>query len=208
MIADPNARAATFGLDSALRLPFWAAVKTGTSKAMRDNWCIGFSRRFTVGVWVGNAEGDPMRAVSGTSGAAPVWREVMMALAIGHATAAPPMPAGIEARRIAFTGTPEQPRREYFLTGTGQSLVAAAPAEARRPRIVNPRRGQRLRARSRHPAPTASGWRSASRARTPRTTCCSTAAISAPPTRTRCCCRSPAPTGCGWSMPAARWSTG
>ncbi|MFX8024348.1 penicillin-binding protein 1C, partial [Acinetobacter baumannii] len=35
MIADPNARVATFGLDNALRLPFWAAVKTGTSKAMR-----------------------------------------------------------------------------------------------------------------------------------------------------------------------------
>ncbi|MEO7681790.1 MAG: transglycosylase domain-containing protein, partial [Sphingomonas sp.] len=31
MMADANARAATFGLDSALRLPFWAAVKTGTS---------------------------------------------------------------------------------------------------------------------------------------------------------------------------------
>ena len=138
MIADPNARAATFGLDSALRLPFWAAVKTGTSKAMRDNWCIGFTRRFTVGVWVGNAEGDPMRAVSGTSGAAPVWREVMMALQAGRADAAPPMPAGVEARRVAFTGTPEQPRREVFLAGTGQSLVAAAPAEARRPRIVNP----------------------------------------------------------------------
>lgn len=138
MIADPNARAATFGLDSALRLPFWAAVKTGTSKAMRDNWCIGFTRRFTVGVWVGNAEGDPMRAVSGTSGAAPVWREVMIALASGHAEPPPPMPAGIEARRVVFIGTPEQPRREYFLGNTGQSLVAAAPAEARRPRIVNP----------------------------------------------------------------------
>ncbi|MBY0519076.1 MAG: penicillin-binding protein 1C, partial [Sphingomonas sp.] len=47
MLADPNARAATFGLDSALRLPFWAAVKTGTSKGLRDNWCIGFSRRYT-----------------------------------------------------------------------------------------------------------------------------------------------------------------
>ncbi|MEM5734203.1 hypothetical protein AAEI00_21315, partial [Shewanella algae] len=48
MIADPNARVATFGLDNALRLPFWAAVKTGTSKAMRDNWCIGFTPRYTV----------------------------------------------------------------------------------------------------------------------------------------------------------------
>jgi penicillin-binding protein 1C len=73
MMADPGARAATFGLDSALRLPFWAAVKTGTSKAMRDNWCIGFSDRFTVAVWIGNLEGDSMKAVSGTSGAIISW---------------------------------------------------------------------------------------------------------------------------------------
>ena len=138
MIADPNARAATFGLDSALRLPFWAAVKTGTSKAMRDNWCIGYTRRFTVGVWVGNAEGDPMRAVSGTSGAAPVWRDVVTALEAGRAPAAPPPPPGVEARRVLFANGVEQPRREWFLRGTGQALIAAAPAAARRPRFTNP----------------------------------------------------------------------
>ena len=138
MIADPNARAATFGLDSALRLPFWAAVKTGTSKAMRDNWCIGYTDRFTVGVWIGNAEGDPMRAVSGTSGAAPVWREVMLALHNRYAGGEPVRPSGIEARRIAFANNLEQPRRDYFLAGSGQSLIAAAPAEARRPRFTNP----------------------------------------------------------------------
>ncbi|MCC2981001.1 penicillin-binding protein 1C [Sphingomonas sp. IC4-52] len=138
MMADPTARAATFGLDSALRLPFWAAVKTGTSKAMRDNWCIGFSDRFTVAVWVGNLEGDPMRAVSGTSGAAPVWRDLMLALHAGAPGRAPPVPAGIEARQVAFANHVEQPRREYFLAGTGQRLIAAAPAVARRPRIVSP----------------------------------------------------------------------
>ncbi len=138
MMADPNARAATFGLDSALRLPFWAAVKTGTSKAMRDNWCVGFSDRFTVAVWVGNLEGDPMRAVSGTSGAAPVWRDLMLALHARNPGRAPPPPAGVEARRIAFADRIEQPRSEYFLRGTGQTLIAAAPGEARRPRIANP----------------------------------------------------------------------
>jgi penicillin-binding protein 1C len=138
IMADANARATTFGLDSALRLPFWAAVKTGTSKAMRDNWCVGFTRRYTVGVWVGNAEGDPMRVVSGTSGAAPVWRDVMLALNEGLNDSPIARPAGIEARAIRFAGNIEQPRREYFLAGTGQSVFADAPAEARRPRIVNP----------------------------------------------------------------------
>lgn len=138
MMADPNARAVTFGLDSSLRLPFWAAVKTGTSKAMRDNWCVGFSDRYTVAVWVGNMEGDPMRAVSGTSGAAPVWRDVMLALHADRASKAPPMPSGVEARAIRFADNIEQPRREYFLAGTGMNVVTAAPDTSRRPRITNP----------------------------------------------------------------------
>src|SRR3569623_1195437 len=138
MLADPTARAATFGLDSALRLPFWAAVKTGTSKAMRDNWCIGFNDRYTVAVWVGNLEGDPMRAVSGTSGAAPVWRDMMLALGADRRPQPPARPRGIEERSVPFADTVEQPRREYFLAGTAMSRIAFAPAESRRPRITNP----------------------------------------------------------------------
>jgi hypothetical protein len=67
ILSDSLARAPTFGLDSVLTTRFWSAVKTGTSKDMRDNWCVGFSRRFTVGVWVGNANGDPMWDVSGVT---------------------------------------------------------------------------------------------------------------------------------------------
>ncbi len=138
MMSDPDARAVTFGVDSALRLPFWAAAKTGTSKAMRDNWCVGFSDRFTVAVWVGNAEGDSMTRVSGTSGAAPVWREVMLALHRGRPGGQPPRPAGVEQRPIRVAAGDAAPRREYFLGHTGQSAMIAAPAAARRPHIVNP----------------------------------------------------------------------
>lgn len=138
MLADPDARARAFGLDSALRLPFWAAVKTGTSKAMRDNWCVGFSDRYTVAVWIGNLEGDSMHAVSGTSGAAPVWRDVMRALHIDHPGRAPRAPAEIERRQIAFADGIEPPRTEYFIAGTGQAVIGAAPPAARRPRITSP----------------------------------------------------------------------
>ncbi len=134
ILSDPSARAATFGLDSALKLPFWAAVKTGTSKAMRDNWCIGYSDRYTVAVWIGNLEGDSMTAVSGTSGAAPVWRDVMLALHAGAPSRAPAMPVGVEAKRMA-AGI------EYFLRGTAQTAQSLAPATARRPRITNPVNG-------------------------------------------------------------------
>lgn len=138
ILSDPQARAGTFGLDSALKLPFWAAVKTGTSKAMRDNWCVGWSDRYTVAVWIGNLEGDSMKAVSGTSGAAPVWRDVMLALHAHRPGRAPGMPGGIEARDVRFTDGIESPRREFFLKGTGQAVQVAAPANARRPRITNP----------------------------------------------------------------------
>jgi penicillin-binding protein 1C len=138
ILADASARTDAFGADSALRLPFWAAAKTGTSKGMRDNWCIGWSDRFTVAVWVGNLEGDSMRAVSGTSGAAPVWRDVMLALHAGHPGKPPTMPEGVEARQISLPGTREPPRREYFMAGTAQNEMAAAPQAARRPRITSP----------------------------------------------------------------------
>ncbi|TFI59042.1 penicillin-binding protein 1C [Sphingomonas parva] len=141
MLADADARAVTFGLDSALRLPFWAAAKTGTSKAMRDNWCIGFTDRFTVAVWIGNSEGDPMVRVSGTSGAAPVWRELMLALHRSHPGVPPERPRGIELRDIVYAEGVEAPRAEYFLAGTGQATIGSAPAAARRPRIANPAAG-------------------------------------------------------------------
>ncbi|MFM9979063.1 MAG: penicillin-binding protein 1C [Sphingomonadaceae bacterium] len=138
ILADASARSGTFGIDSALALPFWAAVKTGTSKAMRDNWCVGFTDRFTVAVWVGNLEGDSMKAVSGTSGAAPVWRDVMLALHAGQPGRAPPRPDAIEARQVAFADGIEPQRRDWFLRGTGQRVQSFAPATARRPRIANP----------------------------------------------------------------------
>ncbi|WP_076073099.1 penicillin-binding protein 1C [Sphingomonas montana] len=138
IMADTDARAGTFGTDSALRLPFWAAAKTGTSKAMRDNWCIGFSDRYTVAVWIGNAEGDSMVHVSGTSGAAPVWRDLMMALHRGSAGRAPAVPPGIERHIVRYADDIEPPRVEAFMAGTGQARLIAAPATARRPHIVTP----------------------------------------------------------------------
>ncbi len=138
ILADPTARSLTFGTDSQLALPFWAAVKTGTSKAMRDNWCIGFSDRFTIGVWVGNAEGDAMRNVSGVTGAAPVWRELMLALHAGNPGEHPALPAGIVRSDVRFNPAFEPPRRELFLSGTAQTQMQWVADNVRRAKIVNP----------------------------------------------------------------------
>ncbi|PJZ69553.1 penicillin-binding protein 1C [Leptospira perolatii] len=70
-------RAPTFQWENHLATRFFTAAKTGTSQDMRDNWCVGFSKNYTVGVWIGNMNGEPMHDVSGVSGAAPLWKEVI-----------------------------------------------------------------------------------------------------------------------------------
>lgn len=80
ILADNSARSAAFGIHSSLRLPFPCAVKTGTSSDFRDNWCLGFTGEFTVGVWVGNFDNSPMAGISGVSGAGPIFHRTMLAL--------------------------------------------------------------------------------------------------------------------------------
>lgn len=95
ILSDREARSLTFSLENPLATKFWTAVKTGTSKDMRDNWCIGYSQRYTVGVWVGNFSGEPMWNVSGVTGAAPVWHEVMSYLHAKQGSQSPKLPAGM-----------------------------------------------------------------------------------------------------------------
>ena len=80
ILQDRDARIPAFGEGSCLSLPFPCAVKTGTSGNFRDNWTIGYIPRYTVGVWVGNFDGKPMRNVSGVSGAGPLFRDIMLLL--------------------------------------------------------------------------------------------------------------------------------
>ena len=133
ILSDPYARARTFGTDSVLATRFWSAVKTGTSKDMRDNWALGYSQRYTVGVWVGNASGAPMWDVSGTSGAAPIWAAVMNHLHATLPSRAPKAPAGLVQAAVQFAepgakaggAMPlEAARQEWFLKGTQQASFA------------------------------------------------------------------------------------
>ena len=128
ILSDPLARARTFGTDSVLGTHFWSAVKTGTSKDMRDNWAVGWSQRYTVGVWVGNASGAPMWDVSGTTGAAPIWAAVMNHLHTRQSSRAPQPPAGLVQAAVQFersgTAAVEAARKEWFLAGTQQPSFA------------------------------------------------------------------------------------
>ena len=100
ILADNSARARTFGLHSAMRFEFPVACKTGTSSDYRDNWAIGYTPEFTVGVWVGNFDGSTMRDVSGVSGAAPILHDVFEHLHAHYATTWFPTPPEIVERQV------------------------------------------------------------------------------------------------------------
>ena len=142
ILADPNARARTFGTDSILSTRFWTAVKIGTSKDMRDNWAVGYSDRYTVGVWVGNASGAAMWDVSGTSGAAPVWAALMRHLHARTPSRPPAPPPGVLRQRVRFGDQLEAARDEWFLPGTQQALFAIdSEAASARPASAGGQKG-------------------------------------------------------------------
>ena len=136
ILADRVARTTTFGMDSVLSTRGWSAVKTGTSKDMRDNWCVGFTARYTVGVWVGNSSGAAMWDVSGTTGAAPIWRALVDYLATPdtrsgatvQATDAELAMRRVVRRAITFDGGLEAARSELFVAGTEQARVVRSAA--------------------------------------------------------------------------------
>ncbi len=130
VLADRSARASSFGLENALATRVWSAVKTGTSKDMRDNWCVGFTSRYTVGVWVGNFSGAPMRDVSGVTGAAPIWRDIVHRLHAREASLPPRAPAGVLRQVVAFDAGVEAERNEWFVRGTETAIVRAAAGDS------------------------------------------------------------------------------
>lgn len=140
ILSDPTARAITFGLSSALSTRTWAAVKTGTSKGMRDNWTIGYTDRYTVGVWVGNFSGAPMWDVSGVTGAAPIWRDIVEHLHEQRGGGAPIPPAGVQRQDVAFKPAIEAPRSDWIITDAAHPGAASVTRQlvAARAQIIAP----------------------------------------------------------------------
>ncbi|MCK5877263.1 MAG: transglycosylase domain-containing protein, partial [Candidatus Marithrix sp.] len=78
ILSDPKARRLEFG--DGLRFPVQTAIKTGTSSDYRDAWTVGFNYKYTVGIWLGNLDQQPMSQVSGASGPALILRAVFAEL--------------------------------------------------------------------------------------------------------------------------------
>ena len=127
ILSDNQARLLTFGTHSPLRLPFPVAVKTGTSSTYRDNWTLGYTPEFTVGVWAGNFDNTPMQDVSGVTGAAPIFRDVFEELHSSRGTTWYVTPVGViqsridprNGRRLTTQSPPARiSRDEFFVAGT------------------------------------------------------------------------------------------
>ena len=83
ILKDNKARTPSFGPNSLLVIPNHpeVAVKTGTSNNLRDNWAIGYTKDYVVGVWVGNNDNSEMaRIASGVTGASAIFNKIMSAL--------------------------------------------------------------------------------------------------------------------------------
>jgi len=100
ILSDRDARIPAFGYNSTLALPFPCAVKTGTSKDFRDNWTIGYTPKFTLGVWVGNFDARPMQNVSGVTGCGPLFHDIMLLLEKDHEASAFPETQGLIRSKI------------------------------------------------------------------------------------------------------------
>ena len=141
ILLDNNARIGAFGESSYLAVSGHpeVSVKTGTTNDRRDNWTIGYTPQAVVVTWVGNNDNSPMAgAVSGVSGASPIWNKLIKAVLAksekgfydkdesGHAW--PGQPDGIIGKTICATdgllplgegeGAGCPTRFEYFMEGS------------------------------------------------------------------------------------------
>ncbi len=129
ILSDDLARLPTFGEGSVLNLSRPAAVKTGTTTDFRDNWTVGYTPQLVVGVWVGNADNETMKEVTGITGAAPIWRDAMEAALKGQPVQTFARPDGlVDVEVCALSGElpgSDCPHRivETFIAGTEPDTV-------------------------------------------------------------------------------------
>jgi penicillin-binding protein 1C len=139
ILSDNDARALAFGAETPLRFAFPVACKTGTSSDFRDNWAFGYTPEFTVGIWVGNFDGSPMKHVSGVTGAAPLLHDLIEHLHQRYGTSWYAAPANVvecwvhpvTGKRLAQPTAQQSPNavREKFLATNLPLLESPADYE-------------------------------------------------------------------------------
>ncbi|MBI2911314.1 MAG: transglycosylase domain-containing protein [Chloroflexi bacterium] len=110
-----------------------AAVKTGTTDDWRDTWTMGYTPDIVTGVWVGNANNDPMRRqVLSVQTAAPIWKAFMERALEGTPPTPFTRPPGLVEVPICVTSGLRSnghcpTRTELFVEGTAPKRVEPTP---------------------------------------------------------------------------------
>lgn len=130
IMQDNNARTAAFGSRSELVIPNQVvSVKTGTTNDLKDNWTVGFTPEYLVISWVGNNDSTPMNpyVVSGVTGAAPIFNDIMSFVLNGREPVWPSKPSDVASGRVCASGMPPEltkdscaPRYEELYWQKGQ----------------------------------------------------------------------------------------
>ncbi|OGD63682.1 hypothetical protein A2160_04510, partial [Candidatus Beckwithbacteria bacterium RBG_13_42_9] len=134
ILADNGARSAAFGPSSQLVIPGkTVSVKTGTTDSLRDNWTIGYTPSYLTAVWVGNNDNSPMNPylVSGITGAAPIWNDIMSTVLAHQPNESFNKPENIVSQPICYYApNPSDPNappsncqgQELFIKGTERNI--------------------------------------------------------------------------------------
>jgi penicillin-binding protein 1C len=85
--------------DYSYRLPK-IAWKTGTSFGRRDAWSIGYNKKYTVGVWVGNFSGEGVPELSGAEMATPLLFQIFNSIDYNSSVNWFAQPKGIKQRQV------------------------------------------------------------------------------------------------------------
>ncbi len=81
-----------------------AAAKTGTSSDFKDNWTVGYTTNYVMGVWAGNNDNSAMINVTGVDGAAPIWHDSMLLAEQGMPITGFANPGGLVQKTISYPG--------------------------------------------------------------------------------------------------------
>lgn len=139
ILQDNRARTMAFGSNSELVVPNQVvSVKTGTTNDLKDNWTVGYTPEYLTITWVGNNDNTPMnrRVVSGVTGAAPIWNDIMSFILNGRESVWQDKPADVASAGVCINGMPpSQSNRcavrgeEYFWQQSRPSIAQVMQKE-------------------------------------------------------------------------------
>ncbi len=102
-----------------------AAAKTGTTQNFRDNWTVGYTTDYVMGVWAGNDDNSPMYNVTGVQGAAPIWHDSMLVAEQGHPIRDFINPGGLEQATVTYPDGVKT--TDWFIPGTVPTFTRPTP---------------------------------------------------------------------------------